>query len=154
MTPDHAQRLAQLHAVGQPHLLDFWSELNLAQRQELCRQIESVDFELIQRLLSDGTDQSHWAELGRRADPPPTLAELAEPGKSQTAAIELGLQALADGEVAFVLVAGGQGSRLGFSYPKGMFPIGPVSNRSLFQVILDQIHATVGGVIEASLCWS
>ena len=40
-----------------------------------------------------------------------------------------------------LLVAGGQGTRLGFDHPKGMFPIGPVSARSLFQIHVEKIVA-------------
>ncbi len=40
-----------------------------------------------------------------------------------------------------MLVAGGQGTRLGFDHPKGMFPIGPVSGRSLFQIHIEKILA-------------
>lgn len=40
-----------------------------------------------------------------------------------------------------LLVAGGQGTRLGFDLPKGMFPIGPVSGRSLFQMLADRLSA-------------
>jgi len=52
-----------------------------------------------------------------------------------------GQQALRDGTIGVVVVAGGQGSRLGFPHPKGMFPIGPVSGRSLFQVHIEKIRA-------------
>ena len=38
-------------------------------------------------------------------------------------------------------MAGGQGTRLGFNHPKGMFPIGPVSARSLFQIHVEKILA-------------
>ncbi len=40
-----------------------------------------------------------------------------------------------------LLVAGGQGTRLGFDLPKGMFPIGPVSGRTLFQMVCDRLIA-------------
>ena len=52
-----------------------------------------------------------------------------------------GDSALLDGEVGVVLVAGGQGTRLGFDQPKGMFPIGPVSDRTLFQIFADRLRA-------------
>jgi UDP-N-acetylglucosamine/UDP-N-acetylgalactosamine diphosphorylase len=44
-----------------------------------------------------------------------------------------GREMLARGEVGWILVAGGQASRLGIDVPKGMFPIGPVSGRTLFE---------------------
>jgi UDP-N-acetylglucosamine/UDP-N-acetylgalactosamine diphosphorylase len=43
--------------------------------------------------------------------------------------------------VGVVLVAGGQGTRLGFEHPKGMFPIGPVSGASLFRIHFEKIRA-------------
>ena len=54
--------------------------------------------------------------------------------------VERGDEALAAGQVGVVLVAGGQGTRLGFDQPKGMFPIGPVSNRTLFQIFADRLQ--------------
>jgi UDP-N-acetylglucosamine/UDP-N-acetylgalactosamine diphosphorylase len=52
-----------------------------------------------------------------------------------------GRQALDAGQLGVILVAGGQGTRLGFDHPKGMFPIGPVSQRTLFQIHVEKIIA-------------
>jgi UDP-N-acetylglucosamine/UDP-N-acetylgalactosamine diphosphorylase len=56
-------------------------------------------------------------------------------------AAERGAAMLAAGEVAVVVVAGGQGTRLGFDGPKGTYPIGPVSGASLFQIHAEKIAA-------------
>ena len=48
--------------------------------------------------------------------------------------IEPGLELLRNGKVGCLIVAGGQGSRLGFDGPKGMFPITPIKKKTLFQV--------------------
>ena len=45
------------------------------------------------------------------------------------------------GRVGVIIVAGGEGSRLGFPHPKGMFPIGPISGHSLFQILLEKVQA-------------
>src|SRR5262249_18252662 len=55
--------------------------------------------------------------------------------------VRLGEAALAAGEAAALVVAGGQGSRLGSDLPKGMFPIGPVTQRSLFQIHAEKVLA-------------
>src|SRR5262249_40177319 len=52
-----------------------------------------------------------------------------------------GREALEAGHVGVILVAGGQGTRLGLNHPKGMFSIGPVSGASLFQILVEKIVA-------------
>lgn len=52
---------------------------------------------------------------------------------------QIGEQAITAGKLAVLLVAGGQGSRLGFDSPKGMYPIGPVSNATLFQIHAEKV---------------
>lgn len=40
-----------------------------------------------------------------------------------------------------MLVAGGQGTRLDYHRPKGMYPLGPLSGASLFQILLEKLSA-------------
>ena len=54
----------------------------------------------------------------------------AQPAEASPADRARGEEALRRGEVAALIVAGGQGSRLGFEKPKGMFSVGPVSGAS------------------------
>ena len=53
----------------------------------------------------------------------------------------VGEEALRRGEVAVLLVAGGQGTRLGFDHPKGLYPLGPLSGRTLFQIHAEKVRA-------------
>jgi len=127
------QRLRQ---HGQEHVLAFWDRLDDPQRRELLAELEALDLDLLSRLYAERD----------RAWPVPALESIApvpvthlDPADRKTRA--LGEEALRRGEVAALVVAGGQGSRLGFDRPKGMYPIGPVTDRTLFQIFAEQVHA-------------
>lgn len=53
----------------------------------------------------------------------------------------LGLKLLHEGKCACLVVAGGQGSRLNFSGPKGAFPCSSVKHKSLFQLLAERCKA-------------
>ena len=139
-----ADRLRKkLAHVGQQQLLTFWDELDVLQRRQLATQIESVDLAQVNELFRQGVAQEDWEHLGRIAQPPSAvrLGE-ADHGIAQERAYREGCQALAAGQVGVLLVAGGQGTRLGFFRPKGIYPIGPISNASLLQLHIEKIVAT------------
>ncbi len=140
--------LKKLRRHHQEHLLRWWGELNADDRRSLVRQIEAVDFELVKRLFQRHGDSSGAAtgespaERAGRAGPPAALVRLPasdDDATERTAAARHGRELLATGKVGAILVAGGQGTRLGFPKPKGMFPIGPVSGNSLFQILAEQL---------------
>jgi UDP-N-acetylglucosamine/UDP-N-acetylgalactosamine diphosphorylase len=56
-------------------------------------------------------------------------------------AIELGEKLISQGKVAGLVVAGGQGTRLGFDGPKGDFPISPIKQKTLFRLFAETIQA-------------
>jgi UDP-N-acetylglucosamine/UDP-N-acetylgalactosamine diphosphorylase len=137
---------ARLTQYGQSHLLQWWDELNESQRDGLLAQLESIDYSLITRLFSEreAVGGSSASDLAARATPPTQLVaqpKTAAEKELWRKANALGEEQLRDGKVGAILVAGGQGTRLGFDKPKGMYPIGPVSQRSLYQVFCEQLLA-------------
>ena len=134
--------LAQLATHGQEHLLAHCGALSEEQQKQLAAQIRSVDLALIGRLFQNQTGEIDWAALAARADSPPAI-RLHDPNNRFSAddARRRGKAELKAGTVGVILVAGGQGTRLGFPKPKGMFPIGPVSGATLFQILFEKIIA-------------
>jgi UDP-N-acetylglucosamine/UDP-N-acetylgalactosamine diphosphorylase len=135
---------ARLQSFGQEHLLRFWDELDQAGRAQLAGQIAAINLELIASLSQQGESKQDWAALARRAEPAAAmrLTDRQVGGRFDPAeARQHGAEALAAGNVGMVLVAGGQGSRLGFDHPKGMFAIGPVSRASLLQIHFEKVRA-------------
>jgi UDP-N-acetylglucosamine/UDP-N-acetylgalactosamine diphosphorylase len=142
-----------LRPFGQEHLLDFWDTLAPAEQQALARQIESIDFGLLRRLFGRRAQQADVRQLAARAEPPPAFSPgnaargtgdgIRAPARITAAeARQAGTEALRAGRVGAILVAGGQGTRLGVTQPKGMFPVGPVSQKTLFQIHVEKLVAT------------
>jgi len=132
-----------LTAAGQQHVLRFWDQLAPAGRTRLLEQLRTLDLNLLQQLTTGTGDQVNWAALARRAEPPSAIClDDPRPTISPGAARRAGTAALHAGHVGIILVAGGQGTRLGFPHPKGTFPIGPVSGHSIFQILFERVAAT------------
>jgi UDP-N-acetylglucosamine/UDP-N-acetylgalactosamine diphosphorylase len=141
MTDELKSRLEGILAPrGQQHVLAHWDDLSEDERAGLAEQIDSVDFGLIDRLVSEGTG-------GRRGEAriePAEFIELPhdEPTHAQwERARAEGETAVNAGRVAAFVVAGGQGTRLGFDGPKGCFEIGPVTGRTLFRIHAEKVLA-------------
>jgi UDP-N-acetylglucosamine/UDP-N-acetylgalactosamine diphosphorylase len=118
---------------GQEHLLRFWDELDEEDRAHLAEDIGQIDLELVDGLVETLLERAEQIEPGTIEAP-----EVVRPGPED---VLTGRGALAAGEVAVVIVAGGQGTRLGFDGPKGCYPIGPVTDRSLFQIHAEKVVA-------------
>lgn len=141
-SPTADRLLTILRPYGQEHLLAFWDELHPARREALAQQIEAIDFGLIRRLFEGRRQQVDVHGLLNRAGQPPAFRlDAANNPFTPQQARGRGVAALRAAELGVILVAGGQGTRLGFDQPKGMFPLGPLSHKSLFQILVEKIVA-------------
>jgi UDP-N-acetylglucosamine/UDP-N-acetylgalactosamine diphosphorylase len=135
MAPDDLKSRLQQH--GQAHLLAALDRLDDEQRANLLRELGGIDLAELASLYERREQKDALPERGRVKPLPMPVLEAAQ----RVAFQARGEQAFGQGEVAFLVVAGGQGTRLGFDDPKGMFPIGPVSNKPLFQIHAEKIVA-------------
>ncbi|EEP77263.1 hypothetical protein UREG_02112 [Uncinocarpus reesii 1704] len=153
-----AEELKQLRQkyeqAGQGQVFAFFDELNSAEKAQLFHQLSTFDPDRINILASRATQsQEASADTGSgKLDPLPDNATASildsDPTDIQRWYDE-GLQLIAENKVAVVLMAGGQGTRLGSSAPKGCYDIGLPSGKSLFQIQAERI-AKLQSLAEAS----
>ncbi|NLN83179.1 MAG: UDPGP type 1 family protein [Firmicutes bacterium] len=125
----------KLQGYGQEHLLRYYSELSEDQQKDLLEQVKNIDFDLVANLenLKKGTAKGEISPIG--------ALDLKEIEEKKAEFLNVGLEALAKRKVAAVLLAGGQGSRLGFDLPKGMLNIGEKIELSLFEQLIKNLQA-------------
>jgi len=125
MTFDQAKKV--LEKNGQSHVLRFWAGLDATARLALLAQVEDIDFDEVARMKQMLNGKAESLRLTPRPAPVVKWTK-----RTYADAFVKGEEQLRKGHVAVLLVAGGQGSRLGFEGPKGAYGIGPVSDSPLF----------------------
>ncbi len=137
------ERLRQLLQVhGQAHMLRRLEKLPSEKRERLLEQLAALDFgrlEAFRELVQTPPTEVSFGDIS----PAPVRRLPLTPAqrKSERRVIQLGMEALAADRVAACTVAGGQGTRLRYDHPKGMYPISPIRRASLFQLFAEQILA-------------
>ena len=144
MTPPTAVVTA-LQRADQQHLLAFWDRLDEPAQQAFAAQLEAVDWHVIEEMQRLAAGGSHSRDLSvdlSAAVTPPCL-RLGDPKNSiqPIDARHRGAEALGAGSVGAILVAGGQGTRLGCHGPKGLSRVGPLTQAPLFEILLGKLVA-------------
>ena len=125
---NYAEAEKMLKSCGQEHVLAYWKKLNKSEQKALLAQVAAIEPKNVARCaaaLKSGGDVPDSSK-GKAAK----VAELK--GAALKSAIAVGEKELRAGRVAALLVAGGQGSRLGYDGPKGCYSIGPITGAPLF----------------------
>ncbi len=127
---------ARLREAGQEHLVVQAMALGGPQGAALLREAAAEDWNLLRAaVLAPGPT------LPPELRPPPalTLRRQQAVGGLRTRLALLGAGWLREGRVATLLLAGGQGTRLGHAGPKGTFVLGPGADRSLYAVLAERV---------------
>jgi len=128
--------IRRVYEHGQEHVFAFWNELNESEQQELCRDLSGIDFELLEKIYASRNES---VKEDYRPAPWIGIPESEEERSRYEEARAAGIEHVRGGRVAAFVVAGGQGSRLGFDGPKGKFPVTPVTGKTLFRVHAEKI---------------
>jgi len=133
-----------LAAHGQEQLLRFFDDLPPTGRAALLEQIGALDWDRIDELVEQYVRNPAPASLADDITPPRIFpargVDDAQRADYDTAR-RRGEELIAGGKVAAFVVAGGQGTRLGYEGPKGCFEATPIAKKPLFQVFAEQILA-------------
>ena len=146
-TQDLATLKARYEKADQGHLFHFWDQLNTQEQSQLLGQLSSIDVERVNRVWANamqGEKDASSESINDGSDeitPLPSNAfdTIVGSGAKEAEWREVGLNSIAEGRVGVLLMAGGQGTRLGSSDPKGCYDIGLPSHKSLFQYQAERI---------------
>ncbi len=141
--PEEQKIIDRVVKAGQEHVFRFWPELNQEARKKMLTQLNEIDYDLLVELNQAFIQATNGHFVPGKLEPAEfiTIPETAEEKASFKTARAVGEKALREGRVAAFLVAGGQGSRLGYDGPKGILPISPIKEKSIFQLHADKIKA-------------
>ena len=119
-----------LNMLHQEQIVKHIQTLTEPEQYAMVRQIESLDLSVLNAQENE-EKRGTFAPLFAT-----TLAEIEQNHERYT---QIGLQAIRNGKVGAVLLAGGQGSRLGFDHPKGMFRIGIDRELYIFECLINNL---------------
>jgi UDP-N-acetylglucosamine/UDP-N-acetylgalactosamine diphosphorylase len=140
--------LASLKKYDQEHLVKFFDELSEREKEHLVHDLKTINFEEVNtyfnRIKSSLEKVNQVEELFDDCMQPVPSNLKGSHAKSSNKELELfeldGLKAISQNKVAVLLLAGGQGTRLGVNYPKGMFSVDLLSKKTLYQLQAERLN--------------
>lgn len=131
MNLEEAKKL--LKDKGQEQLLKYFTELDDEKRTQLLEDISRINFSVTECIGSRTADKN----IETIAPIPAKNLDEIKANKQRYRAE--GIKLLREGKIGAVLLAGGQGTRLGFDRPKGTFNIGVTRELTIFNQLINNI---------------
>ncbi|KAF9516582.1 hypothetical protein BS47DRAFT_1340704 [Hydnum rufescens UP504] len=139
----YEKQLERYTKAGQAHVLQFYDSLDEKEGKVLLDAASQIDVERVNRVFASSVNVDTSARDAEPIQPLPDDAFDSTIGEDKASQVQewrkIGLEAIAAGKVGVLLMAGGQGTRLGSSDPKGCYDIGLPSHKPLFQLQAERI---------------
>lgn len=137
MASTELKSLLQKH--DQEHLLQFWDEISQQEREFLIDDLNNLNIPEVTsyftRAMESANNKNNLLDEKIKPIPSHAMESIRTSSPEKLLSYEkLGLREIADGKVAVLLMAGGQGTRLGVDFPKGMYNVNLPSERTLFHI--------------------
>lgn len=126
------EALEKVKKYNQEHLLKYKDELSDDEFSELIKQIGNTDFSYLDELNQTNKTQ----ELNISPLEALTIDKI---NANKSTYEQVGINALKNGEVGVLMLAGGMGTRLGSDLPKGMYNIGKTHNLYIFECVFNNL---------------
>ncbi|KAF6721711.1 UDP-N-acetylhexosamine pyrophosphorylase-like protein 1 [Oryzias melastigma] len=134
-----------LKSAGQSHVLQFWPELSEEEKDSFLRELAQLDLRGLRGHCEGAAAAAASPPSSLDRDMEPIPAELIGSSKKSDRKDVCqweseGLLQISKNRVGVLLLAGGQGTRLGVQYPKGMYDVGLPSGKTLYQIQAERIR--------------
>lgn len=128
----------KLEMCNQQQVLRFYDKLDQDEKNALIEQINSID----DAFWHSASSNQNSVQMRGKIEPikAVSIKDIAENSEEY---MNIGVDALKGGKAAAVLLAGGQGTRLGFDKPKGMFNIGVNKELYIFECLINNLMKVV-----------
>ena len=138
-----ADILDSLSQFGQPHLLEHYNSLqDEGLKAKFLEQLRNVNYQQTNQLYQEVYVASKNGAGGAATvnfEPLKEVVDRAQILKNLDEFNNIGLEAISRGEIGACIMSGGQGTRLGFDHPKGMFDLGLDSKVTLFEFFIRRL---------------
>ena len=127
-----------LKMYNQEHIIKLMEKLNQSQKRELIEQISKIDFHQLKELYDNTKKEIEIKE--NKIEPLPYLDKSKLSKEQKEEFDNLGKEVIENGKYAVVTMAGGQGTRLGHSGPKGTFKLDVYGKgKYLFEILAENL---------------
>lgn len=123
-----------LKTYDQEHLLTNYNNMNLEDKKRLLNEIEKINFDLMKKLYQNTKKDINFSS--DKIEPIDCTDKNKLEPKEYQKLDDIGTKEIKEGKLAVVTMAGGQGTRLGHSGPKGTYKL-QINDKemSLFEIL-------------------